>query len=100
MVHPKGRSEHFNRDLLDDGILRPHAAAAAPAPVTADEDAGARRKAALERLRAEIQIGLDQYEAGLFYEITSKEELYNLIMSDDDDVEADEAAQDRDPGKS
>ena len=88
MAHPKGRSEHFNRDLLDDGILRPHAAVTAPPAVTEDEDGEARRKAALERLRAEIQIGLDQEAAGLGKFYDSAEELLKDIMSDDDEEAA------------
>lgn len=97
MANPKGRTDAFNRDLLDDGVLRP--VPASPAPSAEPAEAAA-HDAALARLRAEIQIGLDDYAAGRFYEVTSAEDLFNRIMSDEDDDAADEAAQDFSGGRS
>ncbi|MBB4064537.1 hypothetical protein [Gellertiella hungarica] len=80
----------FNDDLLDDGVIRPRAPAPEDAPVQADTPMLESYEVRLERLRAEIQLGLDDYEAGRCKVYSSAAELYADIMSMAEDEDASE----------
>lgn len=101
MAQIKSTSERFNRDLLDDGVLGPEGTP--PAAISSSDDFDTDdREARLARLRSEIQLGIDDYEAGRFFEFSTAEELFNHIISavHNDTDQANETGEDRGQGRS
>lgn len=82
MARAKTDPGPFNDDMLDDGILRPVTPSGAPALVEPGSIMLESYDVRLERLRAEIQLGLDDYEAGRVLTFSTADELYEAIMSD------------------
>lgn len=91
MAQIKSNSERFNRDLLDDGVLGPEGTP--PAAISSSDDFDTDdREARLARLRAEIQIAIDEEEAGLGTIYATADDLFNAIIAkgfneDDDPIE-------------
>lgn len=81
MARAKTDPGPFNDDMLDDGILRPVTPSGAPALVEPGSIVLESYDVRLERLRAEIQLGLDDYEAGRGRVYHSAAELCADIMS-------------------
>lgn len=82
MARAKTDPGPFNDDMLDDGILRPVTPSGAPELVEPESFMLDSYEVRMERLRAEIQLGLDDYEAGRVLTFSSAAELYESIMSD------------------
>lgn len=80
MAQIKSKSEQFNRDLLDDGVLG-HADAAPTDVFHTDEFETDSHETRLARLRAEIQLGIDDEEAGRGTVYATAEDLFNAIIA-------------------
>ena len=95
MATGKKKTDSFNREVLWDGVIIPlmddEPEPMQPILSTTREEHEAR----LARLRAEIQIGLDEEAAGRYYEFNSVEEFMNHIKTagfEEDDETFEDAA--------
>ncbi len=94
MARATSRPGTYNDDLLDDGVIVPKGETSAEQPVQDESYMLETYEVRLERLRAEIQLGIDDYKAGRGKVYESAAELYADIMSmaEDDEEDAQEIA--------
>lgn len=94
MARAKTRPGTFNDDLLDDGLVRPAMPDDMPPLAEPESIMLESYEVRLEKLRAEIQLGLDDFEAGRGKVYHSAAELYADIMSmaEDDEEETGQVA--------
>lgn len=93
MARTKTHSGTFNEDMLDDGVINTPDVSPEDLPVQPEPTMLESYEIRLERLRAEIQFGLDDYEAGRVLTVSSAQELYDSIMSDGNDRDEPEGAE-------